>query len=143
MFLPPSCNRTQNLIGNALKYRSEEPPGIHLSAKQTGAEWRVCVEDNGLGIDARFHEHIFTVFRRLHGREYPGTGIGLATCKRIVERHGGRIWVESEPGKGSKFYFTARMAVDKLASYEKSLLFVGRASNASLPGDTVSLEPEV
>jgi two-component system CheB/CheR fusion protein len=103
----------QNLIGNALKYRSTQPPRIHLSARRAGAEWRFCIEDNGLGIEPQYHEHIFTVFKRLHGREYPGTGIGLATCKRIVERHGGRIWVESEPGKGSKFFFTARMAVDQ------------------------------
>ena len=100
----------QNLIGNALKYRGPEPPRIHLSAQAAGKEWRFCVEDNGLGIDPQYHEHIFTVFKRLHGPEYPGTGIGLATCKRIIERHGGRIWVESEPGKGAKFFFTARAA---------------------------------
>ncbi len=96
----------QNLIGNALKYRSPERPRIHLSARQAGNEWIVSVRDNGLGIDPRFHQHIFTVFKRLHGREYPGTGIGLATCNRILERHGGRIWVESEVGQGSTFFFT-------------------------------------
>jgi light-regulated signal transduction histidine kinase (bacteriophytochrome) len=96
----------QNLIGNALKYRRAESPLIHLSAQQVGKEWIIGVEDNGLGIDRRFHQHIFTVFKRLHGKEYPGTGIGLATCNRIVERHGGRIWVESEVGKGSTFFFS-------------------------------------
>jgi two-component system, chemotaxis family, CheB/CheR fusion protein len=96
----------QNLIGNALKYRSADSPRIHLSARQVGNEWIVAVKDNGLGIEPRFHQHIFTVFKRLHGKEYPGTGIGLATCNRIAERHGGRIWVESEVGKGSTFFFS-------------------------------------
>jgi two-component system, chemotaxis family, CheB/CheR fusion protein len=101
-----SVQLLQNLIGNALKYRSAEPPHIHLSARHVGNEWIVAVKDNGLGIDPRFHQHIFTVFKRLHGKEYPGTGIGLATCNRIVERHGGRIWVESAVGKGSTFFFS-------------------------------------
>jgi two-component system CheB/CheR fusion protein len=96
----------QNLIGNALKYRSVDPPHIHLSARQLGNEWVIAVKDNGLGIEPRFHQHIFTVFKRLHGKEYPGTGIGLATCSRIAERHGGRIWVESQVGKGSTFFFS-------------------------------------
>ncbi|MEO8130463.1 MAG: CheR family methyltransferase, partial [Bryobacteraceae bacterium] len=99
----------QNLIGNALKYRGAEPPRIHLAARQVGEEWIFSVTDNGLGFDSKFREHIFTVFKRLHGPEYPGTGIGLATCKRIVERHGGRIWAESEPGKGSTFFFTVQI----------------------------------
>jgi two-component system, chemotaxis family, CheB/CheR fusion protein len=99
----------QNLIGNALKYRGQDPPRIHLSARRAGSEWIFSIKDNGIGIESKFHDNIFTVFKRLHGPEYPGTGIGLATCKRIVERHGGRIWVESEIGKGSTFFFTARL----------------------------------
>jgi light-regulated signal transduction histidine kinase (bacteriophytochrome) len=99
----------QNLIGNALKYRGEDPPLIHLSAHQSGGEWIFSVQDNGIGIDPQFHDHIFIVFKRLHGPEYPGTGIGLATCRRILERHGGRIWVESEPGKGSTFFFSVKI----------------------------------
>lgn len=96
----------QNLIGNAIKYRSEAPPRIHISVKESGNEAIFSVRDNGMGFDMRYSDHIFAVFKRLHGHQYPGTGIGLAVCKRIVERHGGRIWAESEPGKGSTFYFT-------------------------------------
>lgn len=96
----------QNLVGNSIKYHSAEPPRIHLSARQAGPEWIFSVKDNGIGIDPKYADHIFTVFKRLHGREYPGTGIGLAVCKRIMERHGGRIWVESKPGEGATFFFT-------------------------------------
>jgi PAS domain S-box-containing protein len=97
----------QNLIGNALKYRTDDPPRIHVSAAPLGAGWRFSVEDNGIGIDPQYKEKIFGVFKRLHrDQKYGGTGIGLAICQRVVERYGGRIWVESEPGKGSTFYFT-------------------------------------
>ncbi len=101
----------QNLIANSIKYGGKDAPAIHLSAQETGDEWIFSVRDNGLGIDMRYADHIFSVFKRLHGREYPGTGIGLAICKRIVERHGGRIWVDSQPGKGSTFHFTLPRAV--------------------------------
>ncbi len=98
----------QNLLRNALRYRKkEEPPHIHMSCKQERGEWLFSFRDNGIGIEPQYKDRLFIMFSRLHGRgEYPGTGIGLAVSKRIVERHGGRIWVESEYGKGSTFYFT-------------------------------------
>jgi len=97
----------QNLIGNAIKYRSKEPPLIHISARKDGNKWLFSVRDNGIGIDSKYKERIFIIFQRLHGRnEYPGTGLGLAISRRIIERHKGRIWMESEVGKGTTFYFT-------------------------------------
>jgi PAS domain S-box-containing protein len=96
----------ENLVGNALKYRSEQPPRISITAAEGARDWVFSVEDNGIGIPPEYQAQIFGIFKRLHGDEYPGTGIGLATCKKIVDRHGGAIWVESEPGKGSRFSFT-------------------------------------
>jgi signal transduction histidine kinase len=96
----------QNLIGNAIKYRrSGVSPNIHISAKADGDSWVFSVRDNGLGIETRYQEYIFQAFHRLHGQEIPGSGIGLATCRKIVEAHGGSIWVESQIGVGSTFYF--------------------------------------
>ncbi|PTL79818.1 ATP-binding protein [Vitiosangium sp. GDMCC 1.1324] len=101
----------QNLVGNALKFCGGRPPRIRVSATSAGGTVTVAVEDNGIGIEPQYYERIFAIFQRLHSREeYPGTGIGLSICKKIVERHGGRIWVESTPGQGSTFHFTLEAA---------------------------------
>jgi len=103
-----------NLIGNALTYHGERPPRIHVSASKQEGGWRISVRDDGIGIDPKYHDQIFDMFRRLHGpKEYPGTGIGLAVCRRVVHRHGGRIWVESGPGAGSVFHFTIPERTDE------------------------------
>lgn len=97
----------ENLIGNAIRFRSEQPPRITVSAERVGDEWVFCVDDNGIGIDPQYKEQVFGIFKRLHtAAEYPGTGMGLAICQRILQRAGGRIWVESEFGRGSRFCFT-------------------------------------
>ncbi|MFA6209786.1 MAG: ATP-binding protein [Candidatus Obscuribacterales bacterium] len=97
----------QNLIGNAIKFRSKDAPVVTISAEETPKSWTFSVKDNGQGFDMKYGDRIFVIFQRLHTKEmYPGSGIGLAVCKKIVERHGGAIWVESEPGKGTTFRFT-------------------------------------
>jgi light-regulated signal transduction histidine kinase (bacteriophytochrome) len=121
---PQVVRLLQNLIGNAIKFHGQEPPIIHVSAKEGTEEWAISVKDNGIGIDKKFFDHLFIVFQRLHTRDqYPGTGIGLAVCKKTVERHGGRIWVESEgEGKGSAFTFTLpKRALSKKVEPAKSL----------------------
>ena len=111
----------QNLIGNALKFCGKDPPRIHVSAQRDGTHWRFGVRDNGIGIDPHQATRLFQVFQRLHTRsEYPGTGIGLAICKKIIEQHGGRIWVESEVGKGATFFFTLPVAPARWPLAEES-----------------------
>ena len=96
-----------NLVGNAVKFHGPRPPRVEVSASRQEGEWRFAVADNGIGIEAQYANRVFDVFERLHTRsEYPGTGIGLALCRKIVELHRGRIWLESQPGVGTTFYFT-------------------------------------
>jgi PAS domain S-box-containing protein len=117
----------QNIIGNAIHYRSEAVPRIHIKAESDGDAWRFSIQDNGIGIAAEYREKIFGMFKRLHtAADYPGSGMGLAICKRIVERAGGSIWVESEPGQGSTFFFTVPAA--------KNAAGGERAASTNLPG---------
>lgn len=104
----------QNLIGNAIRYRSQEPLRIHVAAERFGASWKFSIRDNGIGIDPQYKEQIFGIFERLHtAADYPGTGMGLAICERIVQNSGGRIWVDSEPGRGATFFFTIPAGEDR------------------------------
>ena len=104
----------QNLIANAIKFRSDEQLTVHVGVERRNGRWEFCVRDNGIGIDPEYAERIFVVFQRLHGKgDRPGTGIGLSVCKKIVELHGGRIWVKSLPDEGSAFYFTMPVNEEK------------------------------
>ncbi len=106
----------QNLIGNAIKYRGERQPRIFVSSAPMDNAWRIAVRDNGIGMNPESLPSIFEPFKRLHGDEVPGNGIGLATCKKIVEGYGGKIWVESKPGEGSSFFFTLPVGDGQAAS---------------------------
>ncbi len=108
----------QNLITNALKYRGEQPPRVHVSAREQNGMWRIAVADNGIGIAPEYHDQVFGVFKRLHGNTIPGTGIGLAICKRVVERYGGQIWIESQLNQGATFLFSLPAAVREAAAHE-------------------------
>jgi signal transduction histidine kinase len=106
----------KNLIGNAIKYHGEQPPRVHISCSAHADMWQISIADNGIGIDPKYVDSVFGLFKRLHGRDKAGSGVGLAICKEIVEHHGGRIWVDSEPGKGSTFHFT----VPKVTAEQKA-----------------------
>ncbi len=117
-----------NLIGNGIKFKGDATPRIQIAAQLQSSDWLISVQDNGIGIKPQYAERIFQIFQRLHSRsEYPGTGIGLTICRKIVEEHGGRIWVTSEPGQGSTFYFTLPVSPVPVNNSELT-------SNRSLPG---------
>src|SRR5262249_3063155 len=117
----------QNLVGNAIKYRSSAPPRIHIAAERRETDWLFSVQDHGIGIEPEFRHQIFGIFKRRQGQNYPGTGIGLAICQRIVERYSGRIWVESQVGEGSRFFFTLPPAAAE-PQHKKAMPEVARAS---------------
>jgi light-regulated signal transduction histidine kinase (bacteriophytochrome) len=98
----------QNLVSNSLKYRNSHPPRIDISATEEGTEWVVSVKDNGIGFEQQYADDVFGLFKRLHGNQYPGTGIGLAIARKVLEQHGGRIWVRSVPNEGTAFFFTLK-----------------------------------
>ena len=113
---PNMCRVFQNLIGNAVKFTGDQTPVLSIEAEREGEHWRFSVRDNGIGMDPEHAKRIFEPFQRLHGEEdYPGTGIGLAVCERIIDQHGGRIWVSSVPGEGSVFHFTLPAAATAVA----------------------------
>jgi len=112
----PVLQMFQNLVGNALKYRGDRPPEVFVSSTVEGSECVISVRDNGIGIEHQYADEIFKPFKRLHGQDYPGSGIGLASCRKIATAYGGRIWVESEPGKGSAFFFTLPLAEQRHAA---------------------------
>ena len=128
----------QNLVGNALKYRKpDEAPKIHISAEQASHDWMITIQDNGIGFDPQYASSIFTPFKRLHqSAEYPGTGVGLAICRRIVEAHGGRIWAESQPGVGATFKFTLPLVGRPPKAHTPSVINSSEFKKSSSPDAT-------
>jgi len=138
----------QNLVSNAIKFRDEKPPKVHISVLDLTDKWQFTVSDNGIGIDPEYQEKIFLIFQRLHTNEYPGTGIGLAICKKIVEIHGGEIWLDSKLGKGTNFHFTLRKSNQALmkdnnngAITDKNLIYntINQQNGISKNGANASL----